>query len=108
ADAAHDERSAEEFQGDADGGETDDAAVPAFAGEDQHARDRVLDLLLRLLPYIGFDELPFRIHPIELRAQIPRRFLRRGGEEIDRRLRRREASRRVDARTDLEPHIYRS
>src|ERR1044071_6995229 len=89
------------------GGQAENAAMPRFAGENQNAF-AACNLLLRALAHLQLDRLPLGVHPIELRAELPRRVFIRRGEQIDRRVRRCEPSRRVDARTDLEADIYRT
>src|SRR5438445_1470387 len=66
------------------------------------------NLLFSFLAHHRFDFLPFGIHGLELRTELPGRFIVGSGEEIDRRLGRIETARGVDARSDAETDVYRA
>ena len=79
-----------------------------LAPDEKTGRWVVDDLFLSREAYFELHLLSLRIHPIELGAELPRCVVIRGGEEIDRRLRRSEPSRGVDARSDPETDVYRT
>src|SRR5204863_4907132 len=91
-----------------------DAAMRHFVGAKQNALYILGDLpvarnlMVHAFAHLELDRLPFGVHPIELRAELPRCVFVRRREQIDRRVRGGETSRRVDARSDFESDIYRS
>jgi hypothetical protein len=99
---------------DAAGREAEDAAVPVLAGQDEDPdvvgdfSVATLHLLERGVAHLVLDLLPLDVHPIELAADPPGRVFIDGGEEIDGGVGRGQASRGIDARSDLEADIYSS
>src|SRR5688572_28880485 len=89
---------------DASGGESEDAAMPAFAGEDEDSF-AAFDLGLRGFADLDLDLLAFDIYPIELGADFPRCVFIARREEIDGGIRRCKPAGGVDARTDLEADV---
>ena len=96
------------FLRDPSGCQAEDAFVPVFAAEDEDAGLGMRDLPFGRLAYHLLHCLPLRVHPIEVGAELPRDVVVFRGEEIDGRLRGREPSCRIDARSNAEADVYRS
>ena len=98
------------FLGQPSRAQPEDSLVPSLVPQHQHGRKRAcrFDLRLGALQQLLLERLPVAVEPLQLEHERARHLFIRGVEELDGRVGRGDASRRIDPGTDAESDVARA